>query len=279
MIDKFILEFIKDLQTDSFLKVMPPAEKERLAEIIEFLGGKSGEGIRERNIVEVEPAIYQFKITLKGIRPSIWRRFLIDSRVTFEEWHQIIQIVMGWEDCHLYNFYTNDSYVEVQHSGDMFASQKAQHDAADTQIGELITKEKQKCLYTYDFGDGWEHELVLEKILPFDEKTIVPICQKGKRACPPEDCGGPYMYNEIQKALRGEGELDEGLLEWLGGSYIFVDEGVLRFLFMPIITQYRRGKEKGGLSILWHCWILVHYLKTKETCVSKFAVLGIDIRM
>lgn len=214
IIDTFILVFIKEFQKNDFWKFMPPAEKERLAEIIEFLNGENGEEIREQNLVE--PAIYQFKITLKGIRPPMWRRFLIDSRVTFEELHQIIQIVMGWEDCHLYNFYTNDSYVEVQHSMNMFASAEVQHDATDTQIGELITSEKQKCLYTYDLGDGWEHELVLEKILPLDEKTIVPICKKGKRAWPPEDCGGPFMYNEIQKALRGEGEIDEGLREWLG---------------------------------------------------------------
>ncbi|MED2038233.1 plasmid pRiA4b ORF-3 family protein [Bacillus wiedmannii] len=215
MIDKFILDFIKEFQKNGVWEAMPPAEKERLAEIVEFLGGKSVKEVRERNIVE--PAIYQFKITLKGIRPPIWRRFLIHNEVTFEEFHNIIQVVMGWEDCHLYNFYVNDEYVEVQYdSMNMFASTKEKHDAADTQIGELITSEKQKCLYTYDFGDGWEHELVLEKILVPDENTIVPICQKGKRACPPEDCGGPYMYNEIQKALRGEGELDEGLLEWLG---------------------------------------------------------------
>lgn len=215
MIDKFILDFIKEFQRNPFWKEMPSAEKERLAEIIEFLGGSNGKEVRERNIVE--PAVYQFKITLKGIRPPIWRRFLVPNDVTFEEFHNIIQVVMGWGNCHLYNFYTNDEYIEMQHdSFDIFASTKAKHDATDTQIGEFITEEKQKCLYTYDFGDGWEHELVLEKILPPDENTIVPICKKGKRACPPEDCGGPYMYNEIQKALRGEGEIDEGLREWLG---------------------------------------------------------------
>lgn len=215
MIDKFILDFIKEFQKNNFWKEMPPAERERLAEIVEFLGGKSVKEVRKRDILE--PAIYQFKITLKGIRPPIWRRFLIHNQVSFEELHHIIQVVMGWEDCHLYNFHVNDEYVEVQHdSMDMFASTKEKHDTTDTQIGELITSEKQKCLYTYDFGDGWEHELVLEKILPSDENATVPICQKGKRACPPEDCGGPYMYNEIQKALRGEGEIEEGLREWLG---------------------------------------------------------------
>ncbi|MBR9656752.1 plasmid pRiA4b ORF-3 family protein [Bacillus cereus] len=215
MIDKFILDCIKEFQRNSFWKEMPPAEKERLAEIIEFLGGSNDKEVRERNIVE--PAIYQFKITLKGIRPPIWRRFLIHSEVTFKEFHNIIQVVMGWENCHLYNFYANDSYIEEQGDAiNMFASSRAKYDAADIQIGEFITEEKQKCLYTYDFGDGWEHEIVLEKILPPDENTIVPRCKKGKRACPPEDCGGPYMYNEIQKALRGEGEIDEGLREWLG---------------------------------------------------------------
>jgi len=215
MIDQFILDFIKEFQRNKFWKDMPPAEKERLAEIVEFLGGKNIEKLREHNLVE--PALYQFKITLKGIRPPIWRRFLIHNDVTFEELHDIIQIVMGWENYHLYNFYTNNEYIEIHHdSFDMFASTVEKHDAAETQIGELITEEKQKCLYTYDFGDGWEHDLVLEKILPFDEISPLATCLKGKRACPPEDCGGPYMYNEIQKALRGEGEIDEGLLEWLG---------------------------------------------------------------
>ncbi|PFJ17080.1 hypothetical protein COD67_17010 [Bacillus cereus] len=215
MIDKCILDFIKEFQKNDFWKGMPPAEKERLEEIVEFLGGKNVKEVRERDLVE--PAIYQFKITLKGIRPPIWRRFLIHNQVTFEELHHIIQVVMGWENCHLYNFYTNDEYVEVQYdSMDMYQSSVVKHDATGMQIGELITEEKQKCLYTYDFGDNWEHQLVLEKILPFDENMKVPMCQKGKRACPPEDCGGSYMYNEIQKALRGKGEMDENLREWLG---------------------------------------------------------------
>lgn len=213
MVDKIVLDLIKEIKKAEFWKGMPSAEKERLAEIIKFVGGE--EEIRERK--PVQPAIYQFKVTLRGVRPPIWRRFLIDNQVTFEDLHIIIQVVMGWENYHLYNFDTKDARVEIlDDSFEFFPSSKEVYDAEETQIGELITEEKQKCLYTYDFGDDWEHELVLEKVLPIDEEILVPTCLKGKRACPPEDCGGVYMYNEIQTALKGEGELDEEMKEWLG---------------------------------------------------------------
>ncbi|SFC85094.1 pRiA4b ORF-3-like protein [Bacillus sp. 491mf] len=215
LINKIVLDLIEEIKKTDLWTVMPPVEKERLAEIIAFVGGQDVTKRREKK--SVQPAIYQFKITLKGMRPPIWRRFLIDNQVTFEELHTIIQIVMGWEDSHLYNFDTKDALVEIlDDSFEFFPSAREKYDARETQIGELITEEKQKCLYTYDFGDDWEHELVLEKILPIDEKITVPTCLKGKRACPPEDCGGVYMYSEIQAALKGEGELDEEMIEWLG---------------------------------------------------------------
>ena len=215
LINKIVLDLIEEIKKADIWEVMPPAEKERLAEIIKFVGGQDVAESRKKN--SVQPAIYQFKVTLKGIRPPIWRRFLIDNRVTFEDLHIIIQIVMGWQDSHLYSFDTKDTLVEIlDDSFAFFSSARERNDARETQIGELITEEKQKCLYTYDFGDDWEHELVLEKILPIDEKITVPTCLKGKRACPPEDCGGVYMYNEIQAALKGEGELDEEMIEWLG---------------------------------------------------------------
>ncbi|HDX9578387.1 TPA: plasmid pRiA4b ORF-3 family protein [Bacillus pseudomycoides] len=215
LINKIVLDLIDEIKKADIWKVMPPNEKERLAEIIEFVGGEKERAVRERK--PVQPAIYQFKVTLKGIRPPIWRRFLIDNQVTFEDLHIIIQIVMGWENYHLFSFDTKDALVQIlDDSSEFFPSLREVYDAEDTQIGELITEEKQKCLYTYDFGDDWEHELVLEKILPIDEKMVVPTCLKGKRACPPEDCGGIYMYNEIEAALKGEGELDEEMKDWLG---------------------------------------------------------------
>lgn len=215
LIDKIVLELIEEIKKNDLWMVMPPAEKERLAEIIAFVGGQ--EVAERRKGKSVQPAIYQFKVTLKGIRPPIWRRFLIDNQVTFEDLHTIIQIVMGWGNYHLYNFDMKDARVEIlDDSFDFFPSSKGIYDAEETQVGELITEEKQKCLYTYDFGDDWEHELVLEKVLPIDKEILVPTCLKGKRACPPEDCGGIYMYNEIQVALKGEGELDEETKDWLG---------------------------------------------------------------
>jgi hypothetical protein len=85
-------------------------------------------------------------------------------------------------------------------------------------ISDLLKKEKEKIIYEYDFGDGWEHDIILEKILPFDNKKVYPICIKGKMSCPPEDCGGAWGYANMLKILKQpDHEEYESYIQWLGG--------------------------------------------------------------
>jgi len=87
-------------------------------------------------------------------------------------------------------------------------------------LKDVVSREKAKFIYEYDFGDGWEHELLVEKILPPTAGQRYPICLKGKRACPPEDVGGIWGYADFLEAIQDPNNPDhEDLLEWIGGSF------------------------------------------------------------
>jgi hypothetical protein len=155
--------------------------------------------------------IYQLKITLKDIRPPIWRRILV-ADVSLEELHEIIQVAMGWENYHLYDFaFGSTRYTDPRGMEDL-----DMEDASRARLGTLV-KEKSRFTYTYDFGDDWRHEILVEKILPADTSREVPSCVDGKRACPPEDCGGPWGYGDFVEAIGDPGnERHEELREWAG---------------------------------------------------------------
>ncbi|HSH01739.1 MAG TPA: plasmid pRiA4b ORF-3 family protein [Anaerolineae bacterium] len=162
--------------------------------------------------------IYQLKITLKHIRPPIWRRFQVHSNITFYELHQIIQIVMGWFDSHLHEFNVNGLTITDQETlWELGVDGVPVHTA---RLDEHIKQEKSKFFYMYDFGDDWEHELVLEKILTPEADVVYPRCIKGKRACPPEDCGGVWGYTNLLDVIRDDDNPErEEYIEWLGGSF------------------------------------------------------------
>lgn len=130
----------------------------------------------------MEPQVYQFKILLVGIQPLIWRRFRVHSNVTFRQLHNIVQIVMGWENYHLYQFFWNYYRFTEQLMG-------ADDKRSSHVLSEFVTQPGSILGYEYDFGDSWHHELLLEKALTTTRKPC-PICTHGSRACPPEDCGG-----------------------------------------------------------------------------------------
>ena len=160
----------------------------------------------------MKPQVYQFKISLAGIQPLIWRRFRVHSDVTFRQLHSIVQIVMGWENYHLYQFFWNNDRFTEQLMG--VGDKRASH-----VLGEFVTQPGSILGYEYDFGDGWHHELLLEKILTTTRKPC-PICPHGRRACPPEDCGGVWGYMDLAKAMKAKrGSSYREYKEWLGGYY------------------------------------------------------------
>lgn len=161
--------------------------------------------------------IYQIKIELKGSKPKIWRRVLMPSNTGLEDLHYIIQYVMGWENAHLHQF-TKDRLCylpeeEVEGAGSF--SMRNNVDYTDVLISTVLVNAKDKIVYEYDFGDSWEHDVKLEKILPYDSSKQYPVCVKGKNACPPEDCGGIWGYYALLDILNNPNHEDhKGYSEW-----------------------------------------------------------------
>lgn len=157
--------------------------------------------------------IYELKITLRGIRPPIWRRVQVSGNENLAKLHRIIQIAMGWEDSHLHQFIVDGERVYADRSFEL-------EDAADERKINLRTiapQEGSSFVYEYDLGDSWEHDIVVEKILSPDSVAWTPICVAAKRACPPEDCGGPYGYITMLEALADpEHDRHEELSDWCG---------------------------------------------------------------
>lgn len=157
---------------------------------------------------------YQLKIILRDIEPTIWRRFLVKSSVKLPVLHGIIQTVMGWTDSHLHHFIKKGTFYCIP---DEFSDELPTRDYRKVKVSDLLAAKGDKVIYEYDFGDGWEHDLILEDILPLGEGRFYPKCLAGKRNCPPEDCGGSWGYEDILKALKAEDKTEyEDLLEWVG---------------------------------------------------------------
>jgi len=164
---------------------------------------------------EKTTSTYQLKIILRGSKPPIWRRFIVPDSITLPKLHQVIQIVMGWTDTHLHEFIVGGTSYGVP---DPEWPSDSMNEAR-VKVNRLLNKEKEKLLYLYDFGDGWEHVIELEKIIIGDTTSSKPRCLAGKRACPPEDCGGIYGYYQFLEAIKDPDHPEhENMIEWLGGN-------------------------------------------------------------
>ena len=159
---------------------------------------------------------YQLKITLREIKPPIWRRVMVRADTTLGKLHSVIQRSMGWENCHLHQFEANGerySPREVDELGEDRDENKAR-------LSSVLVRPGDRMLYEYDFGDSWEHDVVLEKTLPIEKGVRYPQVIAGKRACPPEDCGGVPGYYEFLEALQDpEHPEHEEMKEWCGGDF------------------------------------------------------------
>jgi hypothetical protein len=159
-------------------------------------------------------AAYQLKITLRGSKPPIWRRFVVPGTIRLNELHQVIQAVMGWYDCHLHCFEIDaEQYVAHHPDFDSDGLNEREHRLCD-----LITEPKTRFTYEYDFGDGWEHTLTVEKIIPNTENPQMMVCLAGRGRCPLEDCGGIWGWHRLLGVLNNpKHEEHDDMLEWAGG--------------------------------------------------------------
>ncbi|MFT4222314.1 plasmid pRiA4b ORF-3 family protein [Dysgonomonas sp.] len=146
--------------------------------------------------------LFQFKVQIKGItKPPVWRKVSIPDNFTFLDFHYIIQIAFGWENTHLFEFrdqeYQSNIRIGIPYDDFFdpdFAAQTK--DASHIGLSAVFNEAGQKLLYVYDFGDSWVHEITLESVT--DGKQKAAVCLSGKGACPPEDCGGVWGYEDIK---------------------------------------------------------------------------------
>lgn len=165
----------------------------------------------------VEARVYQLKVTLLGIEPPIWRRFQMLGTTTLGELHLVLQVVMGWDGDHLHQFLKDKMvYGPV---GDEDGLDDAE-DEAETWVCDLVSRARSKFIYEYDFGDGWEHEIVVEKTFAPEKDAQYPVCLEGARACPPEDCGGAWGYASLLEIIRDpKHEQHQERLAWIGAKF------------------------------------------------------------
>lgn len=165
--------------------------------------------------------LFQFKITLAGSKPPIWRRIQVQD-CTLDKLHEHIQTAMGWTNSHLHQFeIKGQRYGDPELLDDGFEDFDCE-DSTKKIVSDILPKTGKRFAfkYEYDFGDGWEHEVMFEGRPSVDPKAKYPLCVEGERACPPEDCGGVWGYGDFLEAIRNpKHEEHESMLEWIGGKF------------------------------------------------------------
>lgn len=165
---------------------------------------------------EQQPTIYQLKVTIKHIRPPIWRRLLVPHDVTLAALHDVLQTAFGWTDSHLHQFIMGREHYALTDPDD-FDFGRPTEDERRARLHLVLGGRARKLVYEYDFGDGWEHDIIVEKKLAPDAGIAYPRCTGGRRACPPEDCGGPWGYAGLLDAVGDPDHPEhEAMREWLG---------------------------------------------------------------
>lgn len=164
----------------------------------------------------MESKIYRLMISLSGTKPLIWRRLETFGRTTLDELHHILQVAMGWHDRHLHQFYLPSGPFG---SPDPYTWHPLENEES-TRLDEILQKENDWLIYEYDPGDGWLHDLILEKVHPEEQAHgRYPRVTGGERACPPEDCGGVMGYEALLEVLANpDHPKHETLKKYFGGE-------------------------------------------------------------
>jgi len=171
----------------------------------------------------INAPLYQLKITLKWSKPPIWRRVVVRGDMSLDRLDEVIQIAMGWTNSHLHQFITTSGRLRTcygrpdPHFDDLGGGRL---DERRYTVADLAPAAKGKFVYEYDFGDGWEHDVVAEKILPPDPAFKHPACLAGAEACPPEDCGGIPGYYRLREIMSDPKHPEHAdMKEWMGGEF------------------------------------------------------------
>lgn len=158
--------------------------------------------------------IYRLKLTLRHIRPPIWRRLEVPSHLTLLQLHRVFQRAMGWSDEHLHEFRRGDvTYGRSDREMGLYRESEGR-----VLLEDVLTAPRQKMAYVYDFGDHWVHDVLLERVTAADASLRYPRVVAGARACPPEDVGGAPGYAHFVEVIANENHPEyRDMLDWAGG--------------------------------------------------------------
>ncbi len=158
--------------------------------------------------------VYELLIELEGVKPLVWRRVRIESDIAMRTLHHVIQLSMGWENCHLYRFVADGEVVtQIDFVETDFVEDH------EVYVDDYLKAAGDQLVYEYDFGDSWRHKIVLEKVVERDEE-LLPRCMGGERNCPPEDVGGIPGYLEFIAIMQNPRLPEyEEKIDWYGGVY------------------------------------------------------------
>ena len=160
--------------------------------------------------------VYQLKVSLVGSTPLVWRRVQVVADTKLSKLHKILQAVMGWGNYHLYEFIINKVSYGEPHPD----YEKNMEAASKTTVAHVASAPGANLTYIYDFGDGWQHIILVEKILQAEPEVKYPLCIDGAMACPPEDCGGIGGYANFLEAISDPTHDEhETMLGWIGGEF------------------------------------------------------------
>jgi hypothetical protein len=158
---------------------------------------------------------YRLHVELNGVAPPIWRRLLVADSIPLPLLHRVLQVAFGWENRHLHQFCVGTvCFGEPDEEFDLpVISERGVH------LNQLMQEPGHRVRYEYDFGDGWDHEVVLEEMRASEEAVSVARCLAGERAGPPEDSGGPAAYADLISALTDEAHPQHQDLRRWAGTY------------------------------------------------------------
>jgi len=178
--------------------------------------------------------IYQLTITLTGSDPKIWRTILVHEETLLVDLHRIIQTTMGWTNSHLHMFKAKKN----EYAPEEFGIEEAKN-SREIPLHKILNKVNQHINYEYDFGDSWEHDIVLDKIME-ESNNHIPCCIDGKMQCPPEDCGGIWGYPNLLKIIADPKHKDyKEMKAWLGKNF------QPEYFNIPAINKLLKKKDFG----------------------------------
>jgi hypothetical protein len=195
-----------------------PSRSSRITPQPSAIPGNPATSTRPSTGFDAAAHYFVLRVALEHIRPPVWRRLAVPASITLDLLHDVLQVAMGWEDYHLHQFtIAGRRFTEFVADDDPAANDIGENENSVV-LGTLIRQAKQKFTYAYDFGDGWQHAITVEKahLIPSGHEVRVN-CLAGRRACPPEDVGGPLGYSRYLEALADPGDEEhQSMLRWRG---------------------------------------------------------------